>query len=66
MAEDFVQSIKTRRKPLSDGEAGLNVVRVLEAADRSLRMGGQVIKLTGEANDEHVRLMVNKLKEQVA
>jgi hypothetical protein len=44
----------------------LNVVKVLEAAERSLRMGGQVIKLSGEANDEHVRLMVNKLKGQVA
>jgi predicted dehydrogenase len=66
MAEDFVQSILNGRKPLSDGMSGLNVVRILEAADRSLRMGGQVIKLSGEANDEHVRLMVSKLKGQVA
>ena len=66
MADDFVQSILKQRKPLSDGSSGLNVVKVLEAAERSLRMGGQVIKLSGEANDEHVRLMVNKLKGQVA
>jgi len=66
MAEDFVQAISAHRKPLSDGASGLNVVRVLEAADRSLRMGGQVIKLTGEANEEHVRTMVNRLKGQVA
>ena len=64
MAEDFVHSMKTGKKPLADGCSGLNVVRVLEAADRSLRMGGQVIKLSGEANEDHVKSMVQKLKMQ--
>jgi hypothetical protein len=64
MCADFLRAIRTRKKPASDGQAGLNVVRVLEAADQSLRMGGQVVKLSGEANDEHVRMMIHRLKGQ--
>jgi predicted dehydrogenase len=37
---DFVDSIRDGKRPRSDGEAGLRVVRVLEAAMQSLRMGG--------------------------
>ena len=36
----FIHSIRTGKRPLSDGEAGLRVVRVLEAGTRSLRNGG--------------------------
>ena len=36
----FIDSIRTGKRPLSDGEAGLRVVRVLEAGTRSLRNGG--------------------------
>jgi predicted dehydrogenase len=66
MAADFIRAIRTRNKPASDGYAGLNVVKVLEAADRSLRMGGQLVKINGEANGEQVRLMLHKLKSQAA
>lgn len=34
---DFVDSIRTGKRPLSDGQAGLEVVRVLEAASRCLK-----------------------------
>ena len=37
--EHFVDCIRTERSPETDGEAGLRVVRVLEAADRALRHG---------------------------
>jgi predicted dehydrogenase len=37
---DFIDAIRTGRRPLSDGVAGLRVVRVLEAAMRSLRQNG--------------------------
>jgi predicted dehydrogenase len=40
--EDFLASIASRRAPLSDGESGLQVVRVLEAAERSLQNGGHL------------------------
>ena len=36
----FIDCIQTGQKPRSDGEAGLRVVRVLEAGMRSLRDGG--------------------------
>jgi len=39
--EDFVKSVETRQPPLTDGESGLRVLRVLEAAQRSLTRGGR-------------------------
>jgi predicted dehydrogenase len=36
----FIECIRDGKKPRSDGEAGLQVVRVLELAMRSLRSGG--------------------------
>jgi len=38
--QHFVECITTGARPLTDGEAGLRVVELLEAAGRSLRMGG--------------------------
>jgi predicted dehydrogenase len=38
--QHFLDSIKHNRTPRSDGRVGLNVVRVLEAAQRSLKNGG--------------------------
>ena len=36
----FIECVRDGKKPISDGEAGLMVVRVLELAMRSLRSGG--------------------------
>lgn len=41
----FVDCIRTRNRPLTDGENGLRVVRVLEAGQRSLDSGGEKIML---------------------
>ncbi|MBD05458.1 MAG: oxidoreductase [Gemmatimonadetes bacterium] len=41
----FVQSVVEGRRPLTDGRNGLRVVRVLEAATRSLQGGGIAIEL---------------------
>ncbi len=38
--QHFLQSIVKGKRPQSDGRVGLKVVRVLEAAERSLRRGG--------------------------
>jgi len=38
--QDFVNSIRTGKRPLSDGQAGLEVVHVLEAASQCLQNGG--------------------------
>ncbi len=40
---EFLDSIRTGRAPLTDGQAGLRVVRLLEAAQKSLKCGGQLM-----------------------
>lgn len=41
----FLESIETRERPLTDGESGLRVLRVLDAAERSLAAGGTPVDL---------------------
>jgi predicted dehydrogenase len=41
----FIKCIEGNSKPFNDGEAGLRVVRILEAADRSIRSRGEAIIL---------------------
>ncbi len=48
MAKEFVASINEKRAPLSDGYAGYRVVRLLEAAQRSIEQNGRVISLRDE------------------
>ena len=45
-AEHFVDCIISKKKPLSDGLNGLAVVKILEAADRSIKAGGTVQQVT--------------------
>jgi predicted dehydrogenase len=42
---EFIECINTRRRPLTDGESGLRVLRVLDAAERSLAERGKPITL---------------------
>ena len=41
----FAECIENNHKPFNDGEAGLKVVKMLEAADKSLKNDGKKIKL---------------------
>lgn len=41
----FVECLKTGKKPLTDGEQGARVVKVLEAIDKSAKKSGELIKL---------------------
>jgi predicted dehydrogenase len=43
----FLQCIETRQQPLTDGESGLRVLRVLEAAEKSLASGGEPTGVEG-------------------
>ena len=45
----FIDSIRKGTRPITDGEAGLRVVRVLEAGSRSLRAGGARVTYGAEA-----------------
>lgn len=42
-AEYFVECVDKNKKPINDGVAGLKVVRMLEAAVKSLKKGGDVV-----------------------
>ncbi len=44
-AQHFVECIEHGRQPVSDGAAGLRIVRILEAATESLAQRGRVIEL---------------------
>jgi predicted dehydrogenase len=44
-AQHFVDCVRSRRTPLSDGEAGTDVVSVLEYGQRSLEQGGTVVPI---------------------
>lgn len=46
-AEHFVESIKSGRKPQTDGQSGLRVVRALERADESLMMNRTLQPVSG-------------------
>lgn len=45
----FLQSIQTRKPPLTDGESGLRVLQVLQTAQRSLGMNGEPLTLAVES-----------------
>jgi len=44
----FLDSIATRQPPLTDGVSGLRVLKVLQAAQRSLVMNGEPVALAIE------------------
>jgi predicted dehydrogenase len=44
-AEHFVACVRGERPPITDGQAGLRVVRILEAASRSLAQHGRPVEL---------------------
>jgi predicted dehydrogenase len=41
----FLECVRTRQKPRTDGREGWRVIRVLEAASRSLAAGGGPVRL---------------------
>jgi predicted dehydrogenase len=45
VCQEFLSAIAERRRPLTDGSSGLRVVRLLEAAQQSIRQGGRAIEL---------------------
>jgi predicted dehydrogenase len=41
----FVECIRNTKTPLNDGQAGLRIVRLLEAAEQSLKQRGRIVSL---------------------
>jgi len=49
----FLEAMESRQPPITDGESGLRVLRVLWAAERSLVMNGEPVKLPLEAIENY-------------
>ena len=45
VVRDFLDAMETGSRPVADGETGLRIVRVLEAAEHSVRQGGVKVTL---------------------
>ena len=45
VANEFINCIQTGRRPLTDGISGLNVVKILEASEMSIKRRGREVKL---------------------
>ncbi len=45
--QHFVECVKSRTTPLSDGQDGLRVVRILEAAQKSMEHDGEPVRIEG-------------------
>jgi predicted dehydrogenase len=54
MCEHFLESIFSGTRPLSCGERGLEVVRILEACSRSLRNHGAAVSLDAGVQEERM------------
>lgn len=50
--EHFLECIRIRQKPITDGESGLKVLQVLEAARRALQNKGGPVRLDHEIADK--------------
>ena len=46
---DFCRAVRTGAEPLSSAEIGLDVVRVTEAVDHSLALGGRLVRVEQRA-----------------
>lgn len=46
----FLDALKTRKQPLTDGQSGLEILSVLESAQESLRKNGEICKVASKFN----------------
>ncbi len=44
-AHEFISAIQENRDPLTSGKDGLDVVRILEASDKSIKNNGEIVEL---------------------
>ncbi len=65
-AEEFITSILDDRQPLTNGENGLEVVKILEASDKSLKNKGLLVELNEETKSKHLLRPVIKQHEFAA
>jgi predicted dehydrogenase len=54
--QHFLDSIRTGNAPLSCGNAGTNLVKILEASSQSLKLGGSPVHLPSQNDNSHTTL----------
>jgi predicted dehydrogenase len=57
MTAEFVDCINTGKPSISDGQAGVNVVKVLEAANISIKAGGRRVDLSSLSKSDNRTLL---------
>jgi UDP-2-acetamido-3-amino-2,3-dideoxy-glucuronate N-acetyltransferase len=62
--QHFIESCSTRIPPRTDGHEGLAVLRVLAAAEKSLRAGGAVVSLPASGNGRRRATVSGRLVAQ--
>ena len=45
MAEDFINSIETNEEPISNFDLGLDIVKILESAQKSIKNKGMIVEI---------------------
>ena len=50
VVEEFADCITEKRPSLTDGESGLRVLKILEAAERSIKADGANVRIQNEGN----------------
>jgi len=53
--QHFVECVRNGERPMTDGSAGLRVVRILEAASDSLKQGGRPVEVDWKGTDASER-----------
>lgn len=59
-AKEFIDSIIEDRQPLTNGVSGLEVVKILEAAEKSLKNSGQLVELTHYVKNPVIGKLFNR------
>jgi UDP-2-acetamido-3-amino-2,3-dideoxy-glucuronate N-acetyltransferase len=54
--EHFIDCVRERRKPVTPGEEGVQVLQVLQACQRSLQMNGESVRVDADATQNWVKL----------
>lgn len=60
--KEFISAIKENREPLTSGKDGLEVVRILEATDKSIKNKGAYIKLNEVIKSIPVQQKISELR----
>ncbi|MBV8552865.1 MAG: Gfo/Idh/MocA family oxidoreductase [Acidobacteriaceae bacterium] len=52
--QHFLSAVETRKRPRTDGENGLQVLRILDACERSMKSQGRSMSLTAHIEPYHI------------